>query len=86
MIVLIGLIVLVIGATGLGLLLVAQRGTARRGTTARRALEQSPWDATVSARDCDEHAGGSRHVRTTPSRRDHLERWTAAAPEKEATK
>ncbi|WP_019926129.1 hypothetical protein [Nocardia sp. BMG111209] len=89
MIVLIGLIVLVMGAIGLGglgLLLAGQRRTARRGTTAHRAFERSERDATALARDRDEHAGGSRHIRTTPSWRDRLERWTAAAPEKEAAK
>ncbi|MQY27263.1 hypothetical protein [Nocardia aurantia] len=83
MIVLIGLIVLVIGAAGLGglgLLPAGQRRTGRRGTTARRAVERSQWDATALARDREEHAGGSRHIRTTPSWRDRLERWTAAAP------
>jgi len=75
-----GIVIGAVGLGGLGLLLAGHRRTARRGNTARRDLKQSQRDTTALARDRDEHAGGSRHIRTTPSWRDRLERGARRRP------
>ena len=43
------------------------------GGTAGRLLRRRPPGDTALSRDLNEHAGGSRHIRTNPSWRDRLE-------------
>jgi len=43
------------------------------GSAARRLLRRSRPEDTALSRDRNEHAGGSRHIRTNPSWRDRLE-------------
>ncbi|MEV2221903.1 hypothetical protein AB0E01_18770 [Nocardia vinacea] len=43
------------------------------GGAARRLLSRRHPEDTALSRDLEEHAGGSRHIRTNPSWRDRLE-------------
>ncbi|MEV2226857.1 hypothetical protein AB0E01_44545 [Nocardia vinacea] len=75
MIVIIALIAgVVIGATGMAVLSHLSRDVQRPalGSTARVLGRSRPEDTALS-RDINEHAGGSRHIRTNPSWRDRLE-------------
>ncbi|MFE9327920.1 hypothetical protein ACIHDR_42610 [Nocardia sp. NPDC052278] len=76
MIVIIALIAgIVIGATGMAVLSHLSPNVQRPalGSAARRLRGRSRPEDTALSRDINEHAGGSRHIRTNPSWRDRLE-------------
>jgi hypothetical protein len=63
-----------IGAIGMAVLSGLLPGVlSPSGGSARSTLGRSRRDATAMGPDLDEHAGGSRHIRTNPSWRDRLE-------------
>ncbi|GAB0101355.1 hypothetical protein JMUB6875_03190 [Nocardia sp. JMUB6875] len=62
---------IVIGAIGMAVL--DRVGPVIRQPALSRALGRRRPEDTAAARDLDEHAGGSRHIRTNPSWRDRLE-------------
>jgi hypothetical protein len=76
MLVIIALIVgIVLGAIAMAVLNRRSADGRRlaRGGTAGRLLRRRPPGDTALSRDLNEHAGGSRHIRTHPSWRDRLE-------------
>ncbi|GAB0103956.1 hypothetical protein JMUB6875_29300 [Nocardia sp. JMUB6875] len=62
---------IVIGAIGMARL--DRRRPDNRHPGLPRAVDQPQPEDTPAARDLDEHAGGSRHIRTNPSWRDRHE-------------
>jgi len=69
-----GIVIGALAVIGLSLVVAGHRRTVRRGSMTRRELTRSRRDMAALDRDNDELAGGSRHIRTTPSWRDRLER------------
>jgi hypothetical protein len=67
MIVTVGLIISVVVAFAMFGLLWARRRQVWDGDAEQRAVNEA------RSRDAAEHAGGSRHIRTSPSWRDRLE-------------
>ncbi|MCX4093576.1 hypothetical protein [Nocardia sp. alder85J] len=70
------IVIVLIAGIALGALTVSvlnrTTGSRRRADAARHPARSQPED-TPASRDLNEHAGGSRHIRTHPSWRDRLE-------------
>jgi hypothetical protein len=64
-----------VGAIGMAVLshLATDAQRPAIGSAARHLLQRSHPEDTALSRYLDEHAGGSRHIRTNPSLRDRLE-------------
>ena len=67
-------VALAAGVIALGLLMIRRRRATAPGMAATKTA------MTARRRDYDEHAGGSRHIRTNPSWRDRLESVPGNAP------